>query len=58
MNDPHQPNDPAKQTPKQESGEQFGSLKHGGRPENQPDGRSDTSRGSEPETRGNSRRRG
>ena len=58
MNDPHQPNDPAKQTPEQERGEQFGKLKHGGRPENQPDGRSDTPRGSEVETRANSRERG
>ena len=58
MNDPHQPNDPAKQKPKQEGGEAFGSIKQPGRAENQPDGRSDTPRGSEPETRGESGRRG
>ena len=54
MNDPHQPNDPAKLKPKQETGEEFGSIKRGQRPENQPYGRSDTPRGSEPDTRGSS----
>ncbi|MEO6152384.1 MAG: hypothetical protein ABIT09_08000 [Croceibacterium sp.] len=57
MNDPHQPTDPAKLKPKQETGEQFGSIKHPQRPENQPDGRSDTPRGSETDTRGASGRR-
>lgn len=57
MNDTHQPNDPAKMTPEQEAGEEFGSIKRGQRSENQPDGRSDTPRGSETDTRGASRRR-
>ena len=57
MNNPHQPNDPAKLKPGQETGEEFGSIKRPQRSENQPDGRSDTARGSEPDTRGASRGR-
>ena len=57
MKDNQQPNDPAKLKPEQETGEEFGKLKHGGRPENQPDGRYDTPRGSEPEQRGAADRR-
>jgi hypothetical protein len=58
MTDGKRSNDPAKLKPGQETGEEFGSIKHPQRPENQPDGRSDTPRGSEPETRGTSGRRG
>ena len=45
-------------SPKQQTGEQFGKIKNPGRSEDDFKGKSDTPRGSEPEIRGESGRRG
>jgi hypothetical protein len=58
MNNPKQPNDPAKLKPGQETGEEFGSIKSRQVDERNHPNRSDTPRGSEVETRANSRERG
>ena len=55
-NEPKQ-SDTAK-TPRQQQGEEFGRIKRRQIGEADHPERSDTPRGSEPETRGNSRRRG
>ena len=44
--------------PQQQTGEEFGSIKHPQRGEDDFKGRNDTPRGSEPEQRGTSGRRG
>ena len=58
MTNPHQPSDPAKMTPEQERGEQFGKIKRPQVSDRDHPNRSDTPRASEPETRGTSGRRG
>ena len=45
-------------SPKQQTGEEFGKIKSRGRGEDDFKGKSDTPRGSEPEIRGESGRRG
>jgi hypothetical protein len=55
-NEPQQANDAMK--PQQQEGEEFGSVKGPQRKGNRIPERSDTPRGSEPETRGSSGRRG
>jgi hypothetical protein len=55
-NEPKGAND--KMKPQQQEGEEFGSVKHRQVGERNHPNRSDTPRGSEPETRGSSGRRG
>ena len=54
-NEPKQANE--KMSPQQQEGEEFGNVKRRQIDELNHPNRSDTPRGSEPETRGNSRRR-
>jgi hypothetical protein len=55
-NEPKQANE--KRKPQQQEGEEFGSIRGAQRQGNRIPERSDTPRGSEPETRGSSGRRG
>ena len=52
MSNPHQPNGPAKRTPEQQAGEEFGKIKRPQRGEGDFTGKADTPRGSEAEIRG------
>ena len=59
MKDGNEPQNPdAKLKPAQQTGEQFGSVKHGQLGENNPADRSDMPRGSETESRNAAGRRG
>ena len=57
MRNDHQTNDAPKR-PQQQTGEEFGTIKRRQRGEDDFKGKSDTPRGSEPEIRGASGRRG
>ena len=58
MEDGNQPKADTPKSPQQQEGEEFGKIKHPQLDEEHFAGRSDTPRGSEPEQRGTSGRRG